>query len=141
MLEARYHEAGTQGDCTFTKAKPRYKVPQTSEEQESYLTKEASDPGRTEPSQGMGSSARLDPSSARGRAQAQPGRAPPSSARFDCFLPECLGSLDDHSRSLFDRFKTVSSTDSTHYRPMKARLEWSHQWGCSPDGNPPLTKL
>ena len=136
VLEARCHEAGTQGDCTFTKAKSRYKVPQTSEEQESYPTKGASDPGRAEPSQGMGSSARPDPSSARGRAQAQPGRAPPSSAWFDCFLLERFGSFDDRSRSFQDPFKTVSSTDPTHYYLMKARLKWSHQWGCSPDGNP-----
>ena len=135
MLEARCHEADTQGDGTFTKAKSRYKVPQTSEEQESYPTKEASDPGRAEPSLSQGISARPDPSSARGRAQAQPGRAPPSSAWFDCFLLECFGSFDDRSRSLFERFKTVSSTDPTHYRPMKARLKWSHQWACSPVGN------
>src|SRR3954469_12675020 len=87
------------------------------------------------------SSARPDPSSARGRAHAQPGRAPPSSAWFDCFLLERFGSFNDRSRFFHDRFKTVSSTDPTHYYLMKARLKWSHQWGCSSDGNPPLTKL
>src|SRR3954469_6750376 len=61
------------------------------------------------------SSARPDPTSARGQAHAQPGPAPPSSAWFDYFLLERFGSFDDRSRSFHDRFKTVSSTDLTHY--------------------------
>src|SRR3954465_586061 len=57
-----------------------------------------------------------------GASRARPGQAPRGSAWFDCFPFECPDSFNDHSRPHFVCFKTVSSTDSTHYRPMKARL-------------------
>src|SRR3954467_12082710 len=53
VLEAHSHETGTQGGGTFTEAKSKHKVSQTSEEQESHPTKGAGNPGRAEPSRGL----------------------------------------------------------------------------------------
>src|SRR3954465_15380662 len=93
---------------------------------------------RGEPSRARAWGARPGRTRARPGAELKPSQAelPPARPGSTVLLLGCLGSSDDHSRSYSDRFKNVSSTDSTHYRPMKARLKWSHQWGCSPVGNP-----
>src|SRR3954466_14711328 len=119
------------GDCTFTKAKSRCKVPQTSKEQESYQTKEASNLGRAEPGWSLGSSAKPSSSSASGQAELPPAR--PGSTVYssdDLILPTIIQ----------DPISTVSRPFRQWIQhiiaPMKARLEWSHQWGRSPIGNP-----
>src|SRR3954470_18791914 len=85
-----------------------------------------------EPSRARAWGARPGRTRARPGAELKPSQAelPPARPGSTVLLLGCLGSSDNHSRSCFDCFKTVSSTDSTHYPPMKARFKWSHQWGC-----------